>query len=156
MTIDPDILAIRRRRRQQGRCVACGKHAGIAVLCAGCRTTLVYCPRCEELRARPPGARHTCSSLYCPPCNTQRSREYHGWHGTVAEYQERRRARRRELLPHVIRRYRAGENLSATARALGLTREEIDHMISQARTRGEWPAELRRRKRKGRSLRQEG
>jgi len=71
MTIDPDILAIQRQRRQQGRCLACGKHTPRAALCVGCRKTLAYCPTCERLYTRRAALDASRATEYCSECRAQ-------------------------------------------------------------------------------------
>lgn len=145
LTIDPDILAIRRRRRQEGRCVACGVRSGRAALCDVCRATLAYCAACGATYPRRPGLAVWCTSDYCTPCKVQYQREARGG-VTCAEHSARLVARRQALLRQVIRLYRAGATYDAIATALDIPRSTLASVMTFARRRGEWPAGLRRRK----------
>lgn len=145
---DPDILAIQRKRRQQGRCVACGKReeryrGRPATLCGGCVLTLAFCPGCESVYERKPGLTQGQASQYCTACNTAHKRaDGRSWSGYIADI----RARRRRLLPELIKRYRKpGVSQAKAGAALGLTRAQTDQIIRDARMHGEWPEGLRRR-----------
>lgn len=74
MTVDPDIRAIRRQRRQEGRCMACGERTPHAALCVSCRATLAYCPACEALYARRVRFAADRATEYCADCRAQQYR----------------------------------------------------------------------------------
>lgn len=74
MITDPDIRAIRRQRRQQGRCMACGERTPHAALCADCRATLAYCPACEALYPRRKRFAADRATEYCADCRAQQYR----------------------------------------------------------------------------------
>jgi len=146
--IDPDILAIQRKRRQKGLCVSCGrlerKNGRPAALCARCRTTLAYCPSCEALYARPTYLRAGHSSAFCRRCKMLYKREMEGKR-SLDVYLAERRVKRHAVLPELIRLYKHGQTRAQIAVALGLSKDRIDTLISNARRQGEWPKELRRR-----------
>lgn len=148
MTHDPDILAIQRKRRQEGHCIPCGRpvecpNGRPPVLCEGCREKLAYCPNCERLFARRKNMNPRHATEYCAACNTLNKRTTAGKRPR-AQYITDIQAKRHALLPTLIKYYRSGENLTMVAPALGLTRPQIDRIIRDARARGEWPDELRR------------
>lgn len=140
MSVDPDILAIRRKRRQEGKCAACGARSGRLALCDTHRATLAYCPDCADIYQRRASFPSTCATQRCPKCSTAVSRRKRGGR-TRAQYLATTQAR---LIPEIMARYRKGEPLDKTARAVGLTRIQIDHLISYARKSGKWPKGLRR------------
>lgn len=143
MTVDPDLLAIQRQRRQQGRCLHCGTRTPRAALCAACRETRRYCPRCEvvwelDRPRRTPDGR---SSAYCPPCgNITRN----GPRPSRQRYLAAQRGADHPLLSEIIRRYRAGESYNTIARALQIPRGTVSSLITHARATGRWPARLAR------------
>src|SRR5689334_5981365 len=96
--IDPDVLAITRKRRQQGRCVACGTPSGRCAFCAACEPRFNWCPCCETFRER---TRKETSS-YCPTCDTARR----PGHTTRPHYLAAERAKRHPKLFTILRLYR--------------------------------------------------
>lgn len=150
MTIDPDILQIRRKRRQEGDCLKCGvsivrRNGRPPVLCDRCIAAWAYCPNCEVLFERRPALNPRHATEYCPECNMLNKRISAGKR-PYDRYLEDIQARRHEMLPDIIRRYKRGQNMTEAAIALGITRTQIDTLIRDARVRGEWPDELRRRR----------
>lgn len=143
MTTDPDILAIRRRRRQEGRCLACGARVPRTALCGTCRARLAYCPVCETVYPRRAGLDPRRATEYCRACMTLAVRKRTGAR-SYDRYLADVQALRHRVLPEILRRYARGENLTSVAHVLGLTRSQIDRIIRDARLRSEWPAELRR------------
>lgn len=142
-TTDPDLLTIQRRRRQQRRCLRCGA-ANIprAALCARCQPAWRYCPRCE--RVYPVGEardrRADRATAYCWPCGSARDRARNAC--DRATYLAARRARREQLLPAVIRGYRAGARPATIAAALGIRPGQVYKLASNARRDGRWPPDL--------------
>lgn len=141
MTTDPDLRAIRRRRRQEGRCVTCGLRTPRAALCASCRTTRRWCPRCEVVwdYAGPCG-RDGESAVYCPPCKRaedvrRRPRQ------TRAEYLA---SHEHPQLRAIIRLYRRGLTLDTIAAELGMGASALRAAIHHARATGRWPKGLKR------------
>jgi hypothetical protein len=140
-TIDPDMLAIWRRRRQQRRCLHCNKPTPRAALCKTCRQTRRYCPRCEVVWVIPaprptPNGR---STEYCFPCaNLVRN----GPRPTRAVYDEQQRERRHPLLGSIIKRYKSGQTYDTIAAALDIPRGTLTSIIVHARKTGRWPARL--------------
>ena len=152
MTHDPDILAIQRKRRQEGYCIQCGRRVSCPngrppVLCGSCRKTLAYCPNCERLFERRPNMNPRHATEYCPTCNTLNKRVTAGKRPRT-QYIADIQAKRHALLPELIKRYKKGEHLGAVGAALGMDRSQVDRIIRDARVRGEWPPELRRNRRK--------
>jgi len=139
---DPDLLAIRRKRRQEKRCLACGVPVPRAALCKMCRQTLRYCPRCEDVYAIPatetPDGRAT---LYCPPC---RNVATNGVRQPRDVYLASVRASQHPKLKQIIRLYRDGLSLSQIGRHLGKPTPTVASIIRHARRTGRWPRTLRR------------
>jgi len=141
---DPDILAIQRKRRQQGRCLQCGKKAPRAMLCRTCREHWRYCPACEavyDVDAAIPGR----TVRYCRPCDTLRTRKRRdmvSWQ----EYTTGVRAKSDARLTRIIARYRAGQSYDTIASALGITKGQLSGIINHAKQTGRWPAKLKRYK----------
>lgn len=141
MTTDPDILAIRRKRRREGRCLNCGVKAPRAVLCAVCRATLAYCAMCEALYTRRPGLDKRRGSEYCTDCGAASARGRRS-RRTKTEYIAAAQAWRHAQLPEIVRRYRKKEPVIQIAQALGITPTVCHRLIRDARLHGEWPAGL--------------
>ena len=156
MIHDPDILAIQRKRRQDGYCIPCGRRVACPtgrppVLCEACRKKLAYCPACEAIYPRRANLNPRHATEYCPTCNKLNKRASAGkrpYHQYLADIQAKRHA----LLPELIKRYRRGEHLAAVAVAIGMTRSQTDRIIRDARMRGEWPEELRRNQHRKRPI----
>lgn len=144
MSVDPDILAIQRKRRQEGRCIACGVTSSPDTLCAEHRKTLAYCPVCETLYTRRPGTPPRDSSAYCTSCLSAQSRQRHTGR-TRTEWRSDIGRRRRQLLPEIIKHYKRKEPIPVIATALGLTSKQLDKLIQAARRYGEWPNGLQRK-----------
>jgi DNA-directed RNA polymerase specialized sigma24 family protein len=147
MTIDPDILAIRRQRRREKRCLACGVPTPRAALCKVCRRTLRYCPRCEALYAtEQPSQRATAegrSTDYCRPCgNAVRNKRSRTRHVYLTE----QHARTHPQLPQIIRLYKQGCSYDQIAQTLGIPRGTLSAIVTHARTTGRWPKKLSRSK----------
>lgn len=141
--IDPDLLAIRRKRRQARRCVACGRAVPRATLCKTCRSKWRYCPRCEDVYpAEAASQRSTAngrSSAYCLPCgNAVRNKRGRTREGYLAAV----RAAEHPLLPKVRELYRQGLTYVAIADALGIPRGTLRSIVAHARKTGRWPKRL--------------
>lgn len=146
VTIDPDLLSIRRKRRQEKRCLFCGVPCPRAALCAYCRQTLRYCPRCEALwhikRISPSDAARGRSTLYCRWCaNVQ----VNGRRLRRPDYLATLRERQHPRLSAIKRLYRQGLTYPQIAAALDMNRGTLGGIIAHARRTGRWPAALRRR-----------
>ena len=145
MTTDADILAIQRQRRQQRRCVRCGKPSSRSTLCAGCMASYQYCPMCEAIYERPPSrkAHGSRASEYCAACD----RKHYAATSTKrspAEYHATRREKAFVHLPAVVRLYRQGCTYVAMGAALGLHPDAVNAIVRRARAAGCWPEGLRR------------
>lgn len=145
MTIDPDILAITRRRRQEARCVACGRAVGRrAVVCKGCAVAWRYCPMCEAVydaalvRGRSLGGR---TSMYCPPCHNVAC---NGPRRSRAMYLATIQGQQHPQLKQIMRLYRQGLPYREMAAALGMPLGTLGSIIVHARKTGRWPKTLRR------------
>ena len=143
--IDTDLLAICRKRRQQGRCVACGVAVPRAALCKTCRATLRYCPRCEAVYpAEETSQRSTVNgraTAYCLPCgNAVRNKRGR----TRAQYLATLRAAEHPLLPRIRKLYRQGLTYVAIADTLGIPRGTLRAIVAYARKTGRWPKGLQR------------
>lgn len=144
--IDPDVLAIWRKRRQEKRCLNCGARTPRAALCARCRQTLRYCPRCEVVydvsrasqKKRTGDGRSTC---YCLPCSNRIRNGSHKRQTRDAYLSERQKH-----LQTIIRLYRSGMTYDDMARAAGISRGALSAFISYARKAGRWPEKLQRRR----------
>ena len=128
--IDPDRLTITRKRRQEGRCVACGVRCGCQVLCDDCKPGLNYCPSCETTRPRTTRL----TSSICWPCRRKQLGQ-----GTMAAYQARRRAQPHAQLAVVVRLIRKGLTYRQIGERIGLTRAGVRAIVFRARQRGQWP-----------------
>lgn len=147
MTPDPDLLAIRRKRRQGKRCLACGVPTPRAALCAACRVTLRYCPRCEDVyplaRASQRETRQGRSSAYCLPCgNVVRN----GDRQPLAQYRDAQQARMHPQLRQMIRLYKQGLTHDQIADTLGMNRGTFRAILAHARATNRWPKALKRGK----------
>jgi ferredoxin len=149
---DPDILAIRRKRRQESRCVRCGEAAPRASLCRVCRACWRYCPACEAVY--PLAAAHRRSdtsdgraSEVCPPCK----RRARGWRRPMAQYLADHAAHNHPLLVTIIRLYRRGLTRKDISVQVGRCERNVKDIIDHARRTGRWPAELRHGKGRRRS-----
>lgn len=144
--MDPDILAIQRKRRQQGRCIRCGIKTPRAMLCLECRKEWRYCPRCENVY---PVGKTTPDdiSYICVDCKRVHERRRNG-SVPIEEYHAMRRAKADKRLHPVIRRYRRGESYKEIAGSLGISIGRLSAMIRTARRYGRWPEELRRQKKR--------
>jgi hypothetical protein len=145
MNIDPDLIAIRRKRRQERRCVQCGTPTPRAALCKACRQTLRYCPECAAIYpAKHASARVTAqgqSAIYCLPCsNVLRN----GKRQRRADYLTLMHAREHPQLRHIKRLYRQGLSYGAIASALKMSCGTLSATIAHARKTGRWPNALRR------------
>lgn len=146
-TLDPDLVAIRRKRRQEKRCVSCGTPTPRAALCKACRQTLRYCPRCEVVypadRTSQRSTANGRSSAYCLSCsNIVRNGQRRSWQSYLAEQQ----ARMHPLLPKMIRLYKQGLTYEHIADALGMKHGTLRAIIAHARATGRWPKKLARGK----------
>lgn len=146
-TIDPDILAIRRQRRREKRCLACGVPTPRAALCKVCRQTLRYCPRCEAVYGVEQTSQRSTSggrtTAYCWPCsNIVRNGERQSWEAYLAE----QHARTHPQLPQIIRLYKQGCSYDQIAQTLGIPRGTLSAIVTHARTTGRWPKKLQRGK----------
>lgn len=149
MAIDPDLLAIQHKRRQQGRCLRCGapirrqsRGGQPPVLCAVCMATHRVCYVCERVLpiACMIGERTTAhhSVRRCRECGRAINRAW-----------RQRNARPRRHTPHaqldrIIELYRAGMEMDAIAAALAMTPTALRGIIHYARKCGDWPRELYR------------
>lgn len=145
MSLDPDLLAIRRKRRQQKRCVNCGTPTPRAALCKPCRATLRFCPGCSAIYpAEHASQRATAggqSAIYCLPCsNVLRN----GPRQRRADYLTQTRAHEHPQLRQIKRLYKQGLTYPAIAAALGMNRGTLSATIRHARKTGRWPNALRR------------
>jgi len=134
---DPDILAIRRRRRQAGRCVNCSAPVPRAALCTNCRATLRWCPNCAGLRPYSgPQQANGESSRVCAPCRPRTETPRH-------EYLAKRLAPMIERLPQMIKLSRRGLQQIEIARLLGVNYYTLNHQIQRARALGLWPTSIK-------------
>lgn len=143
--IDPDLLAIRRKRRQTKRCVNCGISTPRAALCKACRQTLRYCPGCDAIYpAEQASARVTSggqSAIYCLPCsNLVRN----GARQPRQTYLATMRAQQHPQLRRIKRLYKQGLSYPQIASAVGMNRGTLSATIAHARKTGRWPSTLRR------------
>lgn len=145
--VDPRLVLRYRRKREM--CLNCGKAVKKIVLCDCCRALLAYCPACEILYPRRSSLPAHCSSEHCKACVTRLSQGRRGG-GSREEYNVRRKARRRALLPQIIAHRRAGLEYQEIADAMGMGITQITVLIRDARKHGEWPEELRRKPSNGR------
>lgn len=147
-TADHDILAIQRRRRQERRCVACGADSPRDTLCATCRRTLRYCPRCERIvpkeQAHNGHSRPTRSSVWCQECHKTRRRRQpdRDWPAYLAE----QAAQQHTHLRAIVRLYRKGLTLDAIGARLSMPAGTVRSVIAAARRTGRWPQGLSRTK----------
>lgn len=143
--VDPDLLAIGRKRRQEKRCIACGVPTPRAALCASCRQTLRYCPRCEVLwpvgHVTDYDAARGRATRYCPACF---NREVNGRRQERAVYLAEMRERQHPQLRAIKRLYRQGLSYRQIADALGMNRGTLGGIIAHARRTGRWSKTLRR------------
>lgn len=141
MQPDPDVLAIIRRRRQAGRCAACGTDAGRAALCAVCQATMRYCSNCEAVwtlvAPRPSDEASKRASAWCPDCKRAERGS-----PSRAVYLARMKAQRHPKLRLMIALYREGFTMDAIAQQLGMPRGTLGAVISHARATGRWPRSL--------------
>lgn len=135
---DPDILAIQRRRRQEGRCVRCGAKAPRAMLCVDCRVDWRYCPRCEVVHT---GIKTKRISVYCPPCNAARCLARRTQRREA--YRQARRTQKERLFPVVIEQLRRGKTAAAVAAALGIQQRYVYKLIAYAHKTGRWPVKMK-------------
>lgn len=147
MTHDPDLLAIQRKRRQDGRCLKCTTRAPRAALCAACRAEWRYCPRCERVHrldeSYAPSSAGGRSTAYCRPCgNIVRN----GPQCSRAERLAADRARVLARVAKVLPLYRRGVPMREIAAKLQMSSGALSGLISHARTHGLWPDDLRRRR----------
>lgn len=145
--IDPDILSIQRKRRQQRRCVACGVPTPRAALCVACRQTLRYCPRCECVHLLGETSQRETkqgrSTSYCLPCgNAVRNGRKQTRQGYLAEQQ----ARTHPQLPQMIKLYKRGLTYTQIADELGMNHGTLRAVIAHARQTDRWPKRLSRGK----------
>ena len=140
---DLDILQIRRRRRQRGECIACGKHTGRLTLCPACAEDWRYCARCENLYplAQVAGRKRskTRMSMYCLACHNLSS---NGPQRPRAEYIKAAKAVKHPRLKEIIALYRADKTYREMGDILGMSPGRVAATVSRARARGHWPAEL--------------
>lgn len=145
--LDADLLAIRRKRRQQKRCVACGASVPRAALCKVCRATLRYCPRCEAVYPLAETSQRDMSNgrstAYCLPCgNVVRNKRGR----PLAQYLAEQRQRTHPKLPAIIKLYRRGVRIRQIADELDINRNTLRALIDHARRTGRWPKHLSRGK----------
>ena len=144
--IDADRLAITRKRRQQGRCVACGERCGCQVLCNACKGGLMYCPDCESTYPRRTEQR---TSRRCPACRRTADRSVR------ARYLAGERARRHRSLTTIIQFYRDGLSYRQIGDALLVPLGTVASAVRQAKRKGQWPKTLKRRPGQRTDLRQQ-
>lgn len=146
MTTDADILAIRRRRHREGRCIACG--AAVArgpgcprLLCPAHAERHSCCPCCLDIRPRVPSLAPGRTSDRCPACHQalRKGRQARTPRAVLIQHRADARAR---LLRQIIARYRRGESYAEIAAALKLRRDQLLGRIRNARRSGEWPRGL--------------
>lgn len=139
--VDPDTRAIYRRRRQDGRCVACALRTPRATLCPLCRVRLCWCPRCETLweSSRPQKK----ASTWCPSCHREVRRQRDG-DLPRSTYLTRCKKQAHPLLSKVIALYRTGLKIPQIAEALHIKHGTLRAIISHARKTGRWPKGLQR------------
>jgi hypothetical protein len=153
-TLDPDIRAIQRKRRQEKRCLACGVPTPRSALCKVCRQTLRYCPRCECVHSLSETSQRETkegrSTSYCLPCsNIVRNGQRQSWQVYLAE----QHARKHPQLSQIIRLYKQGLTYEQIADALDMNRGTLRAVIAHARATNRWPKKLTRGKswRKGKT-----
>lgn len=144
-TFDTDLLAIRRKRRQEKRCLACGVSTPRAALCMACRQTLRYCPRCEQLHSLAETSQRSAdsgrSTSYCLPCgNTVRNKRGRDWAAYLAEQRQQQHPK----LPQIKRLYKQGLTYEQIADTLQMNRGTLRAVIAHARKTGRWPKQLTR------------
>lgn len=145
--LDTDLLAIRRKRRREKRCLACGEKTPRAALCKACRATLRYCPRCEAVYPRGGASQRDASggrtTAYCLPCgNAVRNKRGRDWAAYLAE----QRSREHPKLPQIKKLYKAGLTYPQIAGELGMNCGTLRAVIGHARKTGRWSTRLVRGK----------
>lgn len=138
---DPDLLAVQRKRRQEGRCLRCNKPAPRATLCRSCRAVYRYCPMCESVFEKLPHHRREQSSEYCWPCQKKKAQR---GHMPREEWVALQRAKKHTLLNKIIKHYRDGLSLEEIGVKCGRGTSTIGSIIRHARDAGHWPAKLKR------------
>ena len=145
--IDPDLQSIRRKRRQEKRCIACGVRVPRAALCKACRRALRYCPGCDAVYpAAQASSRATSggqSAIYCLPCSNA-LRNGKQARVTRPAYLQTMRATEHPQLRQIKRLYRQGLSYPQIADAIGMCRGTLSATIAHARKTGRWPKTLRR------------
>lgn len=142
---DPDLFAIRRKRLQERRCLACNIKVPRAALCKTCRATLRYCPRCEAVYPAAVASQRSTAggrtTAYCVPCgNAVRNKRGR----TRAQYLAALRGAEHPLLPKTRKLYRQGLTYVAIADTLGIPRGTLRSIVAHARKTGRWPKNLQR------------
>lgn len=144
---DLDLISIRRKRRQEKRCLACGVPTPRAALCVGCRQSLRYCPRCEDVYPAANASQRSDtdgrSTAYCVPCGNA-VRNHRG--RTRAEYLTEQRAHEHPQLARIKKLYKQGLTYDQIASALDMPRGTLSAVITHARETGRWSARLSRGK----------
>lgn len=143
--IDPDLLAIQRRRLTARQCARCGAFTGRATLCSRCAESWRYCPRCERVYPRERCAKRAYpnASFYCRDCHRDIQRKRRGC-VPLDVHQARVRTGCNPRLPAVIRLYRRGLTINAIAAALHIPHGTVGSIIMYARRTGRWPKNLTR------------
>ena len=145
MQRDPDLIAIRRKRRQEKRCVACGTPVPRAALCKPCRQTLRYCPECAAVYPADQASQRATSggqsSIYCLPCS---SVARNGPRQPRADYLAAMRDRQHPQLPKIKKLYKQGLTYPAIAAAVDMPHGTLSATSAHARKTGRWPKTLRR------------
>lgn len=139
-TPDPDILAIRRRRLQEGRCVACGARSGWSALCTVCRQDQRWCPRCERVCALSEASRRDAdrTSVPCRDCHRADQRVRQGTHARTGVPSWAAH------IPTIVRLYRRNVPTAQIAAQFRVNPTTLRWYIAQARRRGLWPDGLTR------------
>jgi len=145
--LDTDLLSIRRKRRREKRCLACGAPTPRAALCKACRATLRYCPRCEVIHPLAETSQRSAalgrSTSYCVPCgNKVRNKRDRDWQTYLAEQRQKSHPK----LPQIKRLYKQGLTYEQIADALKMNCGTLRALIAHARKTGRWPKTLTRGK----------
>jgi len=138
MTTDTDRRAITRKRRQEGRCVACGARCGCQVLCDICKSDLMYCPDCESTYSR---RRDQRTSRPCLACRRKQRCDVPA--DQIAMLKHRRYQAR---LNRIVKHYRNGMPVKQIAQTVGSPVYALKTFIQRARASGAWPKDLYRKR----------
>ena len=145
MTHDPDLLAIQRKRRQEGRCLRCAVRTPRAALCPAYRAEWRYCPRCERVyprtEARTPNGTQGRATEYCRPCGT---RLRSGERAPRAVWLAQSNAARDARFAVALRLFRRGLSYAEVGRRMGLSKGAVSGLAAYARACGKWPLARKR------------